>query len=208
MLQKRHTFPSKEGVIRRATSVYPSSLSRSRARELTPGWGANPQPCLLPGNFVSRTHVWVFENMHKFVVSLPLWCPWLSWGCLLSISVDWMAWTCIFVVTPILLTTQAWWSGLGKKCQWPDIWFCGPVITSVMEPRPRVFWACPRHSSLYKYKAPLKASSSLYQFCTGGWIIALEIHLYTCALSVAKSYPTLCDAMDCSPPGPSVHEIS
>ena len=33
------------------------------------------------------------------------------------------------------------------------------------------------------------------------------VWVYACACSVAKSYPTLCDPMDCSPPGSSVHGL-
>ena len=32
--------------------------------------------------------------------------------------------------------------------------------------------------------------------------------LHEILLLVAQSYPTLCDTMDCSPPGSSVYEIS
>ena len=35
----------------------------------------------------------------------------------------------------------------------------------------------------------------------------LSNYMYACFFLVAKSYPTLCDPMDCSPPGSSVHGI-
>ena len=39
-------------------------------------------------------------------------------------------------------------------------------------------------------------------------ILPSDLSLYTCACSVAKLCPTLCDPMDCSPPGSSVRGIS
>ena len=50
------------------------------------------------------------------------------------------------------------------------------------------------------------------QFCTLSEcfkcliIIGLHLCLLVCVL-VAQSYPTLCDSMDCSPPGSSVHGV-
>ena len=35
----------------------------------------------------------------------------------------------------------------------------------------------------------------------------LKMILYLCVCLVAQSYPTLCDPIDCSPPGSSVHGI-
>ena len=40
-----------------------------------------------------------------------------------------------------------------------------------------------------------------------GWVIFLCVCSSSCCLA-AKSCPTLCDPMDCSPPGSSVHGIS
>ena len=48
------------------------------------------------------------------------------------------------------------------------------------------------------------SSSHLFIFPT---IHPLLKHLCVCKCLVPQSYPTLCDPMDCSPPGSSVHEI-
>ena len=54
--------------------------------------------------------------------------------------------------------------------------------------------------------ASLEKKESLY-----GWIMVLGTTLrylyFLCSCSVAQLYPTLCDPMDCSPPGSSVHGI-
>ena len=44
--------------------------------------------------------------------------------------------------------------------------------------------------------------------CSENYLHLLEKCLYTCACSVAPSCLILCDHMDCSPPGSSVHGIS
>ena len=50
-------------------------------------------------------------------------------------------------------------------------------------------------------------SPNLYSECIGCWLPRCSISFYCCCL-VAKSCPTLCNRMDCSPPGCSDHVIS
>ena len=45
-----------------------------------------------------------------------------------------------------------------------------------------------------------------HQFCEESYILLLSSFLYMCL--VAESCLTLCDPMDCSPPGSSVHADS
>ena len=47
-------------------------------------------------------------------------------------------------------------------------------------------------------------SYSMYTFLV--WLLSLSIIIF-CVCSVAQSCPTLCDPMDCNPPGSSVHGI-
>ena len=56
--------------------------------------------------------------------------------------------------------------------------------------------------------ACLKTANLLRNYCVS--IVRETSILFTCvcAFSVCKSCPTLCDLMDCSPPGSSVHGIS
>ena len=55
-----------------------------------------------------------------------------------------------------------------------------------------------------KSNLPRSAISEWQSQSSGSRICTLK----HCVCSVAQSCPTLCDIMDCSPPGPSVHGIS
>ena len=55
-----------------------------------------------------------------------------------------------------------------------------------------------------------KKYSGQMQYVNSGWILVLKrkYEIYCCCCIAAKSYPTLWDLLDCSPPGSSVYGIS
>ena len=69
----------------------------------------------------------------------------------------------------------------------------------------RVF--SPLCSKSWKKKKNMKKNQQceMYVFPSRDEEMSVFMHVYS--MSVAQSYPTLCDPMDCSPPGSSVHGI-
>ena len=94
--------------------------------------------------------------------------------------------------------TPVFWPGVSPGTEEPG------GLQSMGWPRVKHDWASKHSTALDHYVSFILHITNLSKFSDGSYLI-LETQLNCC--SVAKSCPTLCDLMDCSPTGSSVHGI-
>ena len=90
---------------------------------------------------------------------------------------------------------------------WKEANRCFLPLPSLINPPEAIFWA---YGSFFNYLLLVQCKRHCYKLCCDViWIVwndtscSQEACVYVCL--VAQLYPTLCDSMDCSPPGSSVH---
>ena len=92
---------------------------------------------------------------------------------------------------------------------WKEANRCFLPLPSLINPPEAIFWA---YGSFFNYLLLVQCKRHCYKLCCDViWIVwndtscSQEACVYVCL--VAQLYPTLCDSMDCSPPGSSVPGI-
>jgi len=137
-----------------------------------------------------------YKNTHQIGTYL------LDWTTVWLLQLFWSSpWSIMFPVAQSI-TPQAVWTSKATKAPWRT--GHGPCMTNCMNNR--VLWTC---------KIPLKGRGGCNAKCrvphtTVDYLLFHRLVVCVCMLAhlVDQLCLTLCDPMDCSPPGSSVHGVS
>ena len=136
MLQRRHTFPQKKMLRGPHLSIQQPEACFHRSQLLV--W-AKPWSCIFPGTFLSITYGCVFENTPQINCESDIVTLFIELGLVCfcvhrNMSTEWREHS-IPVGPPCSLWPWALGSAWERSGQWAEMWFCGNIITSGMDPR-------------------------------------------------------------------------